>query len=149
MFTSLVSSSNSIRRDATEPACLCARKSAQSIFPQISEHACHSLFMPVKSFYEIFYREICKYFDGLCHSFSTALEITQKYLYETGRKPSRNFLPWNFSYGKVRKNFNKGNLNVSNWVEYASQKLACKSYQGGIMTFQYNMAYHLSVRQET
>lgn len=46
-----------------------ARKSAWSIFLQISEHACHSLLIPVKSSYEIFYREICKYFDCLCHSF--------------------------------------------------------------------------------
>lgn len=71
---------------------LSARKSAQSISLKISEHACHSLFMLVKSFYEIIYREICKYFDCLCHSFQTALQITHGSLYETRRKSKQKLL---------------------------------------------------------
>lgn len=80
-----------------------ARKSAQSIFLQISEHACHSLLMPVKSFYEIFYREICKYFDCLCHSFQTTLQITLGSLYETRRKSKQKFLNVAFFINEDRK----------------------------------------------
>lgn len=74
-----------------------AGKSAQSIFLQISEHACHSSLLPVKSFYEIFYREICKYFDCLCHSAQTALQITHRSRTEQEGKLRRNLLGWHFS----------------------------------------------------
>lgn len=59
--------------------------------------------MPAKSFYEIFYREICKYFDGLCHPFQTALQITHGSLYETGRKSKQKFLNVAFFINEDRK----------------------------------------------
>lgn len=100
---------------------LSAKKSARSISIQISERACHSLLMPVKSFYEIFYRKICKYFDCLCHSLKAALQITHESLYETGRKTKQKFLNVAFFINEDRKtkgkNFFKWSLNVNSQEE--------------------------------
>lgn len=57
--------------------------------------------MPVKSFYEIFYREVCKYFDGLCHSVQTVLQITHRSCMEQEGKVRRNVLMWHFSLMKT------------------------------------------------